>query len=132
MKLRSNHQRCSIKKAVFKSFAIFTVKDQCRSLFLIKETPTQVFSRECCKVFKNKYFEEHLQTAAENSIQAEFSKPSTCNFTKRKLRYRCFPWNIPEFQEHLCRTSAGAISEKISKQNIFKLSKPSCYCSDLA
>ena len=29
-----------------------------------KETPTQVFSCEYCEIFKNTYFEEHLQTAA--------------------------------------------------------------------
>ena len=28
------------------------------------ETPTQVFSCDYCKVFKNTYFEEHLQTVA--------------------------------------------------------------------
>ena len=28
------------------------------------ETPTQVFSCEICKTFKNTYFEEHLQTTA--------------------------------------------------------------------
>ena len=33
------------------------------SLFL-KETPTQVFSREICEIFENTYFEEHLQTTA--------------------------------------------------------------------
>ena len=30
----------------------------------IKKTPTQVFSREYCEIFKNTYFEEHLRTAA--------------------------------------------------------------------
>ena len=29
-----------------------------------EETPTQVFSCEICKIFKNTYFEEHLRTAA--------------------------------------------------------------------
>ena len=29
-----------------------------------KETPTQVFSCEYCKVFKNNYFEEHLRAIA--------------------------------------------------------------------
>ena len=28
------------------------------------ETPTQVFSCKICKIFKNTYFEEHLQTTA--------------------------------------------------------------------
>ena len=29
-----------------------------------KQTPTQVLSCEYCEIFKNTYFEEHLQTAA--------------------------------------------------------------------
>ena len=29
-----------------------------------KETPTQVLSCECCGIFKNTYFEEHLRTTA--------------------------------------------------------------------
>ena len=29
-----------------------------------KVLPTQVFSGEYCKIFKNTYFEEHLRTAA--------------------------------------------------------------------
>ena len=40
------------------------------SLFLItslKETPTQLFSCECFKIFKNNYFEEHLRMAAFDS-----------------------------------------------------------------
>ena len=31
---------------------------------LEKETPTQVFSSQYCKILKNAYFEEHLRTAA--------------------------------------------------------------------
>ena len=32
--------------------------------FYQKETPTQLFSCEYCEIFKNTYFEEHLQMAA--------------------------------------------------------------------
>ena len=32
-----------------------------------KENPTQVFSSESCKIFKNTYFEEHLPTDASRS-----------------------------------------------------------------
>ena len=31
---------------------------------LSKEIPTEIFSCECCEIFKNTYFEEHFQTAA--------------------------------------------------------------------
>ena len=33
-----------------------------------KETPTQVFSCEYCELFKNNYFEKHLQMAAPGFI----------------------------------------------------------------
>ena len=70
---RSSHQRCSIEKVVFKNFAIFTGKRLCQSLLLmnlqasrtatfLKETPTQLFSCEYCKIFKNTCFDENLRT----------------------------------------------------------------------
>ena len=51
------------KKAVFKNLAIFTGKQLCWSLYLIK-LEAQLFSCEYCKNFKNTYSEEHLQMAA--------------------------------------------------------------------
>ena len=36
--------------------------------FFAKETSTQVFSHEICKIFKSSYFEEHLRTAASKTI----------------------------------------------------------------
>ena len=39
--------------------------------FIKKETLAQVFSCEFCEIFKNTYFEEHLQTAASNSFFQE-------------------------------------------------------------
>ena len=73
---RSSHQRCCIK-AVLKNCAIFTRKNLCWILFLVKlqafraaillkKTATQVFSCEYCKIFKNTSFEEHLRTAASD------------------------------------------------------------------
>ena len=72
---RRRRRRCSMKKAVLKSFVIFTGKHLCRSLFLIKlqtyrpatllnATPTLVFSCEYCVTFKNTYFVKNLRTAA--------------------------------------------------------------------
>ena len=66
---------CVQSKDVLKNFANFTGKNLCWSLFLIKlefwgpatllkKTPTQVFSCEIYKLFKNNYFEEHLSTSA--------------------------------------------------------------------
>ena len=43
--------------------------------FIKKETPTQVFFCEYCEIFKNTYFEKHLQTtAAVNSRAAVFQE----------------------------------------------------------
>ena len=40
----------------------------------LKETPTQTLSSEYCKVFKNTYFERHLQTAASNYFKKLHNK----------------------------------------------------------
>ena len=65
---RSSHRRYFIEKSVLKNFATFTGKHLCWSLSfnkgLKKETPTQLFSCEYCKMIKSTYFEEHLQTDA--------------------------------------------------------------------
>ena len=58
-KIQKQPPRVSFLKAVIKNFAIFTGKHLCWSLLLIK-TPTQVFSYEYCKIFKN-YFKKHLR-----------------------------------------------------------------------
>ena len=76
---RSSHQRCSIK-AVLENFAIFTRKDLCWSLFLVKLqafSPAILLKRdsnigvasssfEYCKIFKNNSFEEHLRMAVSD------------------------------------------------------------------
>ena len=36
-----------------------------------KEIPTQLFSCEICKIFKNTYFEEHPQTAASVNAKSD-------------------------------------------------------------
>ena len=67
----SSHQRCSIKKAFLKNFAIFTGKHLCWSLFLMKLQVFRLvtlFKRDSnigvCEILKNTCFEEHLLTAA--------------------------------------------------------------------
>ena len=62
------------KKVVLENFAKSTGKHLCQRLFFNKvaglwplnkkETLAQVFSFDFCEIFKNTYFEEHLQTAA--------------------------------------------------------------------
>ena len=79
---RNSHRRCSTKKVVLKSFAMFTRKHLCWILFLIKLqafrpttllkwTPTQTFSCKYCKTFKGTCFEKYLWTAA--SVSQRFS-----------------------------------------------------------
>ena len=62
--LRSSHQRCSVTKCFLRNFAKFAGKHLCQSLFIKRETLTQVFCCEFCKISKNTYFIEHLRTAA--------------------------------------------------------------------
>ena len=71
----SSHHKCSIKIAILKSSTIFTGKHLCWSFFWIKlqETPTQVFSCECCEVFKNTFFKKHLRTSA--SVHFKIQNP---------------------------------------------------------
>ena len=54
---RNSHQTFSLKKVVLKNFARFIGKDLVG--VFNKVVPTQVFSCEYCKIFKNTYFEEH-------------------------------------------------------------------------
>ena len=67
-----------LKIGVFEQLTKLTAKYLCWSFFLIKlhfwapgtllkNTPTQVLSREIYKLFKNNYFEEHLWNAVEHS-----------------------------------------------------------------
>ena len=61
---RSSYQSSSVK-GVLKNLQNFTghfIKDSLK--LYLKETPTQVFSSKVCGIFKNSYFEEHLQTTA--------------------------------------------------------------------
>ena len=76
--LKSNHQWCSIIKGVLRNLAKFagnTCNRVCffnnvaglrpmACTFIKKETLTQVFSCEFCKIFKNTFFTEHLQMTA--------------------------------------------------------------------
>ena len=54
--------------------------------FIKKETPTQVFSCEYCKNFKNTYFEKHLQmTTSVNSRSAIFQESLALPFKLNAL-----------------------------------------------
>ena len=55
-----NEQKVFHKKAILKNFVIFTGKHLCWNFFFNK--------KETREIFKNTYFEEHLQTAASESF----------------------------------------------------------------
>ena len=55
---------------------------------LLKETPTQVFSYEICKTFKNTYFEQNLQTSAShepNKVSIYYQFKSFLQFDRKGL-----------------------------------------------
>ena len=82
---RSSHQHCTRKKVVNKNFAVFIEKQLCWSLFLfkfIKKTPTQVFSREYCTIFKSTYFE---RTSANDCF-------CSCQRPLPSIEYMCIYW----------------------------------------
>ena len=53
---RRSHLRCSVRKGVLRSFAKFTAKHLCQTLYFIKkETLAQVFTCEYCDISKNTF-----------------------------------------------------------------------------
>ena len=65
----SSRSQLFFKIGVLKNFAIFTGKHMCWSIFLIIETPTQVFSRQYCKNFKSSFFyRTHLVAASGDQM----------------------------------------------------------------
>ena len=70
-KIKSSHQRCSVKKGFLRNFAKFPGKQLCKSLFFIKvaglrpatllrKRLAQVVSCEFCGISKNTFSTEHL------------------------------------------------------------------------
>ena len=99
---------CSVKEGVVKNFANFTGIHLCWSLFnkdaSLKdsntETSTKVFSYEIWKIFKNTYFEEHLQTIA--LVRA---LPSEKYWTACGQLIESKNWiNMTQEARNLCRT----------------------------
>ena len=98
---RSSHWRCFVKKSVLDNFANFTwvsnfANFTCAGVsFLIKKTPTQMFSCEIVEIFKNTW------TTAKDCFCGQkiplfkyhFNKPTglqACNFIKEIVLHRCF------------------------------------------
>ena len=71
--------RAMLQKNVLLKISRTSQENTCNVVFLIKlqvfslqvfwkETPTQVLSCEVCKMFKNNYFEKHLQMTASGGV----------------------------------------------------------------
>ena len=69
---KSSHQRFFMKKAVLKNLVIFTGKQLCWSLFLIKLLAFRLLFCENCKNLKNIYFKKHLRTATFAPCEINF------------------------------------------------------------
>ena len=81
---RSSHRRCSVRKGVGRTFAKFTGKHLCRSLFLIK--------LQACQISKNSFFTEHLRATA-SVLKMQFL--SFCrSFFLQGLFFLCWSWNV--------------------------------------
>ena len=80
---RSSHQRCSIKRAVLKNFAMFTGKHLCRSpCNFLKKRLQGCFFCEYCEIFKNTNFEKHLRTTASENTPTVMLSNEICEILK--------------------------------------------------
>ena len=85
-KYRCSHQRCSAIKGAFRSFAKFTRKHLCQSLFFKKETLAQVSFCEFYEISKNTFFTEHLGiTAFANTETKMITQTEDTNIKQEEL-----------------------------------------------
>ena len=81
--VRNSHERCSMKKSVFKIFFQFTGKHLSQSLFfnkvaglrfptLFKETLAQTFSCKFCKIFQSGFFYRTSGRLLLNIVTVQF------------------------------------------------------------
>ena len=97
---------------VLKNFAIFTGKQLCWSLLLVKLQPfrclTRVWACKYCEIFKNTYFKEHLWTAASvpylDLKRAHLQNISIC------MKKICLVWRVIFYSLQVTRFSSPAQS----------------------
>ena len=88
---RSSHRRCSVKKVILKNFANFAGKH-----FANFAGKHLCWSLKICKIFKNIYFEEHLQKTVSaiqfdnfshilRFLSRSFSQGKTVKCEKREI-----------------------------------------------
>ena len=73
------------KIGILRNFAILTEKYLCWSLFLLKETPTQVLSCKYCNISKNSFFYRAPLMAA-SELKSNISNVNLSK-SKNKLQY---------------------------------------------
>ena len=90
------------KKAAQKNFAkIYTVKHLWWSFFLTKLQAWELFSCEFCKMFKNNYFDGHLQMAASGMTWKKKQSPIHPNQVKQSPQYGDLAKNNTFLTEYL-------------------------------
>ena len=96
---RSSHQRCSIKNAVLKNFVLFTGKQLCWSLFLIK---LQTFKRTSANgCFLNHSLANPNHTKCLSFIFKYFRRNSLQKIVAATLSsFSIFHWSIFVLQEY--------------------------------
>ena len=90
IKDRSSHQRCSIRKVVFKNFAKFAGKTPEACRFIKKETLAQVFSCGFCEISNNTFLQNTsgrllLQIRSILSIQYTVDSIRSIQYTNTEL-----------------------------------------------
>ena len=75
-----------------------------------------MFPCKICKIFKNTYFEEQLQTTA--SVLNIEAGSKVCNFIKKRLQHRYFPVKFAKFlrtpiSKNICFICSKNIYERL-------------------
>ena len=115
VRVRTSRKEVFCKKGVLRSFAKFTGKHFCQSLFFKKETLAQVFSCEFCEISKNTFPYRHLRR-----LLLEFQNESTLyrfrTSCSKQGQYLKFQWTVTSW--------------KYSRSNIVQTSSL-CYATGL-
>ena len=72
----------SYKKKLFLKILQYSQKNTCAGVTSKKQTPTQVYSYEYFKIFKNTYFEKQLGTAGSDGYSSVFHVEPGCKRQK--------------------------------------------------
>ena len=86
---RSSHQRCSVKRAVLKNFAIFTGKHRCRSCFLLKV--------KACNFIRKRLRHRCFSVNIVKFLRTSTSKKTREQLLLKILQHWCFPMKFAEF-----------------------------------